>query len=47
MKDSTKLVLMIITFMLIMLGLLAYGSYRNKQIDCGNMNLVYQYGGDL
>ena len=47
MKDSTKAILMTIIFLLVMLGLMIYGSYRNHQIDKGNMELVYQYGGDL
>lgn len=47
MKDTTKTILMIIAFLVIFISLLIYGSYRNHQIETGQMELVYQYGGDL
>lgn len=47
MKDSTKAILFSILFVLVMIGFLIYGSYRNHQIENGNIELVYQYGGDL
>ena len=47
MKDSTKAILFSILFLLVMIGFLIYGSYRNHQIENGNIELVYQYGGDI
>lgn len=47
MKDSTKAILMTIIFILIIIGFMIYGSYRNHQIESGKMELIYQYGGDL
>lgn len=47
MKDSTKAIIFSILFVLVMIGFLIYGSYRNHQIENGNIKLVYQYGGDI
>lgn len=46
-KDTIKVILMIIAFLVIFISLLIYGFYRNHQIETGKMELVYQYGGDL
>lgn len=47
MKNVIKAVVLTILFLVIFVGFLIYGSYRNKQIDCGNIKLIYQYGGDI
>lgn len=47
MKDSTKVIIFSFLFLLAMIGLMIYGSYRNHQIENGNIELVYQYGGDI
>ncbi len=47
MKDMIKTVVLTILFLLVFVGFLVYGSYRNKQIEAGKMTLIYQYGGDL
>lgn len=47
MKDLIKAVVLTILFLVVFVGLLVYGSYRNKQIEAGKMELIYQYGGDL
>lgn len=47
MKDLIKAVVLTILFLLAFVGFLVYGSYRNKQIESGNIKLIYQYGGDL
>lgn len=47
MKDATKVILMIVAFLVIFIGLLIYGSYRNHQIEKEQMKIIYQYGGDL
>lgn len=47
MKDMIKAIVLTILFLALFVGFLIYGSYRNKQIDCGNIELIYQYGGDI
>lgn len=47
MKDSIKAIVVSILFVLVFMGFLFYGSYRNHQIEEGNIKLVYQYGGDI
>lgn len=47
MKNMIKAVMFTILFLAIFVGFLIYGSYRNKQISCGNIKLIYQYGGDI
>lgn len=47
MKDATKAVILTILFLVVFVGFLIYGSYRNHQIETGKMELIYQYGGDL
>lgn len=47
MKDTTKAIIITILFLLVMIGFMIYGSYRNHQIEKGNIKLVYQYGGDM
>lgn len=47
MKDSTKTIILIISFILMFIGFLFYGSYRNQQIEEGKIKVVYQYGGDI
>ena len=42
-----KVVILTILFLAIFVGFLIYGSYRNKQIESGKLELVYQYGGEL
>lgn len=47
MRNMMKAVIFTILFLAIFVGFVIYGSYRNKQIDCGNIELVYQHGGDI
>lgn len=47
MKDMIKAAILAILFLVAFVGFLIYGSYRNKQIETGKMNLIYQYGGDI
>lgn len=47
MKDATETVILTILFLVVFVGFLIYGSYRNKQIESGKITQVYQYGGDL
>ena len=47
MNDSIKAIILTILFVLIFIGFLLYGSYRNQQIEEGKIKVVYQYGGDL
>lgn len=47
MKDMIKAIILTILFLAVFVGFLIYGSYRNKQIESGKMELIYQYGGDL
>ena len=47
MKDSTKAIIMIAVFILLMVGFLILGAYRNHQTENGKLELVYQYGGEL
>jgi hypothetical protein len=47
MKDATETVILTILFLVVFVGFLIYGSYRNHQIENGKMVQVYQYGGDL
>ena len=47
MKDMIKATVLTILFLVVFVGFLIYGSYRNKQIESGKITQVYQYGGDL
>ena len=47
MKDGTKAIIMITVFILLMIGFLILGAYRNHQIENGKFELINQYGGDI
>lgn len=46
-KDVILAVVMTIIFLILVISLMFYGSYRSHQIENGQLEIVYQYGGDL
>ena len=48
MKRETILsILLMILCIAVIVGFMIFGSYRNQQIQNGELELIYQYGGDL
>lgn len=46
-EDITLTVTMIILFLALIVGLISLGINRSHQIENGEIELIYQYGGDL
>ena len=46
-RETILTILLMILCIVAIIGFMILGSYRNQQIQNGELGLVYQYGGDL
>ena len=46
-RETILTILLMILCIVAIIGFMILGSYRNQQIQNGELELVYQYGGDL
>ena len=46
-RETILTILLMVLCIVAIVGFMILGSYRNQQIQNGELKLVYQYGGDL
>ncbi len=46
-RDTTMTIIMMIIFIALVIGMMIFVSNRNQQIDNGELEVLYQYGGDI